>query len=260
MVTDENFENILSTIFGPLSSDKFKLFINGKEIKKPETEKTETKKPFEFKQEEPTGTRTINSFDGLRDVYDEFTNKAHDASVNANAYSGLFDVLMDGIADLYDNIAKPTPASKPNPVYRTATKTKAELLKDRVHDILDKANKEKAEAKRKAEVEAKIEAKRKAAAEAKRKEYEARTVKQLQNLLTTAIDQEKFTILTDDVDAPRGGIGVSVNKALMTLFPLDQSVAQTVIDKAVGNIVTEYGFSDSDTAVSSDSISAYFYF
>lgn len=252
MVTDENFENILSTIFGPSSSDKFKLFINGKEIKKPETKKTETKKPFEFKQEEPTGTRTINSFDGLRDVYDEFTNKAHDASVNANAYSGLFDVLMDGIADLYDNIAKPTSAPKPNPVYRTATKTKAELLKDRVHDILDKANKEKAEAKRKADAEAK--------AEAKRKEYETRSIKQLQNLLTTAIDQEKFSILTDDVDAPRGGVGVNVNKALLTLFPLDSSVAQTVIDKAVGNIVTEYGFSDSDTAVSSDSISAYFYF
>ena len=251
MVTDENFENILSTIFGPLSSDKFKLFINGKEIKKPETEKTETKKPFEFKQEEPTGTRTINSFDGLRDVYDEFTNKAHDASVNANAYSGLFDVLMDGIADLYDNIAKPTPAPKSNPVYRTATKTKAELLKDRVHDILDKANKEKAEAKRKAEVEA------------KRKEYEARLVrstKQLQNFLTTAIDQENFSILTDDVDAPHGGVGVNVNKALLTLLPSDPSVAETVIDKAVSNIVTEYGFSDSDTAVSSDSINAYFYF
>ena len=243
MVTDENFENILSTIFGPLSSDKFKLFINGKEIKKPETEKTETKKPFEFKQEEPTGTRTINSFDGLRDVYDEFTNKAHDASVNANAYSGLFDVLMDGIADLYDNIAKPTPAPKPNPVYRTATKTKAELLKDRVHDILDKANKEKAEAKR--------------------KEYEAhlvRSTKQLQNFLTTAIDQENFSILTDDVDAPHGGVGVNVNKALLTLLPSDPSIAETVIDKAVSNIVTEYGFSDSDTVVSSDSINAYFYF
>jgi hypothetical protein len=251
MVTDENFENILSTIFGPLSSDKFKLFINGKEIKKPETKKTETKKPFEFKQEEPTGTRTINSFDGLRDVYDEFTNKAHDASVNANAYSGLFDVLMDGIADLYDNIAKPTPAPKPNPVYHTATKTKAELLKDRVQDILDKANNEKAEAKRKAE------------AEAKRKEYEAHLVKstkQLQNFLTTAIDQENFSILTDDVDAPHGGVGVNVNKALLTLLPSDPSIAETVIDKAVGNIVTEYGFSDSDTAVSSDTISAYFYF
>ena len=251
MVTDENFENILSTIFGPLSSDKFKLFINGKEIKKPETKKAETKKPFEFKQEEPTGTRTINSFDGLRDVYDEFTNKAHDASVNANAYSGLFDVLMDGFADLYDNIAKPTPAPKPNPVYRTATKTKAELLKDRVHDILDKANKEKAEAKRKAEVEA------------KRKEYEARLVrstKQLQNFLTTALDQENFSILTDDVDAPHGGIGVNVNKALLTLLPSDPSIAETVIDKAVGNIVTEYGFSNSDTTVSSDSIIAYFYF
>jgi len=251
MVTDENFENILSTIFGPLSSDKFKLFINGKEIKKPETKKTETKKPFEFKQEEPTGTRTINSFDGLRDVYDEFTNKAHDASVNANAYSGLFDVLMDGIADLYDNIAKPTPAPKPNPVYRTATKTKAELLKDRVHDILDKANEEKAEAKRKAEVEA------------KRKEYEARLVrstKQLQNFLTTAIDQENFSILTDDVDAPHGGVGVNVNKALLTLLPSDPSIAETVIDKAVSNIVTEYGFSNSDTTVSSDSIIAYFYF
>lgn len=259
MVTDENFENILSTIFGPLSSDKFKLFINGKEIKKPETKKTETEKPFEFKQEEPTGTRTINSFDGLRDVYDEFTNKAHDASVNANAYSGLFDVLMDGFADLYDNIAKPTPAPKPNPVYRTATKTKAELLKDRVHDILDKASKEKAEAKRKAEAEAK----RKAEVEAKRKEYEARLVrstKQLQNFLTTAIDQENFSILTDDVDAPHGGVGVNVNKALLTLLPSDSSVAETVIDKAVGNIVTEYGFSDSDTAVSSDSINAYFYF
>jgi hypothetical protein len=251
MVTDENFENILSTIFGPLSSDKFKLFINGKEIKKPETEKTETKKPFEFKQEEPTGTRTINSFDGLRDVYDEFTNKAHDASVNANAYSGLFDVLMDGIADLYDNIAKPTPESKPNPVYRTATKTKAELLKDRVQDILDKANNEKAEAKRKAE------------AEAKRKEYEAHLVKstkQLQNFLTTAIDQENFSILTDDVDAPHGGVGVNVNKALLTLLPSDPSIAETVIDKAVSNIVTEYGFSNSDTTVSSDSIIAYFYF
>lgn len=251
MVTDENFENILSTIFGPLSSDKFKFFINGKEIKKPETKKTETKKPFEFKQEEPTGTRTINSFDGLRDVYDEFTNKAHDASVNANAYSGLFDVLMDGIADLYDNIAKPTSTPKPNPVYRTATKTKAELLKDRVHDILDKANKEKAEAKRKAEVEA------------KRKEYEARLVrstKQLQNFLTTAIDQENFSILTDDVDAPHGGVGVNVNKALLTLLPSDSSIAETVIDKAVSNIVTEYGFSNSDTTVSSDSIIAYFYF
>lgn len=251
MVTDENFENILSTIFGPLSSDKFKLFINGKEIKKPETKKTETKEPFEFKQEEPTGTRTINSFDGLRDVYDEFTNKAYDASVNANAYSGLFDVLMDGIADLYDNIAKPTPAPKPNPVYRTATKTKAELLKDRVHDILDKANEEKAEAKRKAEVEA------------KRKEYEARLVrstKQLQNFLTTAIDQENFSILTDDVDAPHGGVGVNVNKALLTLLPSDPSIAETVIDKAVSNIVTEYGFSNSDTTVSSDSIIAYFYF
>ena len=131
-------------------------------------------------------------------------------------------------------------------------------------DIVIKAKEEASEpAQEDAQAAPQATSQAEAKAEAKRKEYEARLVrstKQLQNFLTTAIDQENFSILTDDVDAPHGGVGVNVNKALLTLLPSDPSVAQTVIDKAVGNIVTEYGFSDSDNVVSSDSINAYFYF